>query len=331
MKKKLILLLAFVVLLGSLTACSSNTATEPSTNGGTEANEGFAWPKTIEVIVPASAGGDTDFNARTMAKYFEKVTGTTMIITNMTGGGGTVATSHVKDSKNDGSIMFFGHTGQLIVNEVAGLADYGVDDFEIVSVPAVDKSTVFVVSADSGIASVEELAEASKTKQVIYGSELGGYTHLQGLIFADLTGTDLKVVDVGPAAEKIANLLGGRIDLMSIAYGAVHDYVQTGEMAVIGQVSAERNDLLGDIPTIKEQGFDFAMDKPYIAAYPKGTDGELIAEMAKVMEEIGLDPEYSKELADTYKQPVTYYNTQDAITLLNELRDDYMKYSDQLR
>ncbi len=56
-----------------------------------------AWPnKPIQVVVPAGAGGDTDFNARTMAKYFEKITGKTMVITNMNGGGGTIAMSQVK-------------------------------------------------------------------------------------------------------------------------------------------------------------------------------------------------------------------------------------------
>lgn len=42
------------------------------------------WPtKPVQVIVPAGAGGDTDFNARTIARYFEKLTGKQMIITNV--------------------------------------------------------------------------------------------------------------------------------------------------------------------------------------------------------------------------------------------------------
>ena len=37
------------------------------------------WPsKAVNVIVTASAGGDTDFNARTFATYFEKITGQPM-------------------------------------------------------------------------------------------------------------------------------------------------------------------------------------------------------------------------------------------------------------
>src|SRR5690606_5519844 len=90
------------------------------------------WPqRTINVSIGASPGGDTDFNARTMAKYFEQVTGGSMVITNMPGGGATIATSAVKDADPDGYTMLFGHTGHLVVTEVSGLADYGIEDFEI--------------------------------------------------------------------------------------------------------------------------------------------------------------------------------------------------------
>ncbi|WP_410218201.1 Bug family tripartite tricarboxylate transporter substrate binding protein, partial [Paracoccus sp. (in: a-proteobacteria)] len=84
------------------------------------------WPqRTVNVIIGASPGGDTDFNARTMARYFEEITGTGMVITNMPGGGATIATSAVRDADPDGYTMLFGHTGHLIVTEVSGLADYG--------------------------------------------------------------------------------------------------------------------------------------------------------------------------------------------------------------
>lgn len=98
------------------------------------------WPtRPIQVVVPAGAGGDTDFNARTMAKYFSQITGKSMVVTNMGGGGGTIAVSHVQGSNPDGNTIFFGHTGQLVVNQVAGLADYSYDVLDIACIAAVDK------------------------------------------------------------------------------------------------------------------------------------------------------------------------------------------------
>ena len=57
----------------------------------------------------------------------------------MGGGGGTIAVSHVQGSNPDGNTIFFGHTGQLVVNEVAGLADYSYDVLDIACIAAVDK------------------------------------------------------------------------------------------------------------------------------------------------------------------------------------------------
>jgi tripartite-type tricarboxylate transporter receptor subunit TctC len=167
------------------------------------------WPtRTVNVIIGASPGGDTDFNARTTARFFEEITGTSMVITNMPGGGATIASSAVRDSDPDGYTMLFGHTGHLIVTEVSGLADYGIDDFEICCIPAVDQGAVFVTSAHSGIENIDDLVQRTEEEpgSVIFGAELGGYSPLQGLIFEQETGADMMAVDTGSAADTPCSL-----------------------------------------------------------------------------------------------------------------------------
>src|SRR5699024_9028408 len=119
--------------------------------------------------------------------YFEKITGQPMVITNTAGGGGSVATSEVKGSNPDGNTVLFCHTGQLIVNEVAGLIDYNMNDFDIACIPAVDRGTVLVASKASGITSVEDLIARAQAApgEITYATELGGYSHLQGLLLMD--------------------------------------------------------------------------------------------------------------------------------------------------
>jgi tripartite-type tricarboxylate transporter receptor subunit TctC len=292
------------------------------------------WPeRTVNVIIGASPGGDTDFNARTMAKYFEEITGTSMVITNMPGGGATIATSAVRDAEPDGSTMLFGHTGHLIVTEASGLADYGIDDFAICRIPAIDQGAVFVASADSGIESVEDLVQRTEAEpgSVVFGTELGGYSHLQALKFQEETGAEMRIVDTGSAAEKITSLLGGRIDVAGIAYGAVQDYVEAGQMVVLGQPNDEPNPLLGDIPTFTEQGIDFVMNNPYIIAFPAGTDEAIVDRMGEIMQQISENPEYAADLEEGFKQPVSFLPHDEAIQRLNEIRENYMQYSDQLQ
>ncbi|MDO5612526.1 MAG: tripartite tricarboxylate transporter substrate binding protein [Paracoccus sp. (in: a-proteobacteria)] len=290
-----------------------------------------AWPeRTINVIIGASPGGDTDFNARTMAKYFEQITGRTMVITNMPGGGATIATSAVKDAEPDGYTMLFGHTGHLIVTEVSGLANYGIADFDICCIPAIDQGAVFVTSQRSGLETVADV-QAAEPGSITFGTELGGYSHLQGLVFQAATGTELNIVDTGSASEKVASLLGGRIDIAGISYGAIQDYATSGQMHVLGQPNAERNPFLGDIPTFAEQGVDMVMPNPYIIAFPKGTDPAIVARMNEVMQQIAETPEYAADLEQGFKQPVSFLPHDEALTRLNQIRDTYMPYRDALQ
>lgn len=293
------------------------------------------WPsKPIQVIVPAGAGGDTDFNARQMARFFQKVTGKTMVVTNVNGGGGTIAMAQVQGAAPDGNTLFFGHTGMLIVNEVSGLIDYKFDaKLDIACIPAIDKGVVFIGGKKSGFKTVQDVVTKAKASPntVIYGTEMGGFSHLQGLMFAKQAGVQLKFVDVGSASDKITSLLGGRIDLASISFGPVKDYATTGDMAMVAQFSKERNPLLGDIKTFTEQGLSFDMEKPYIIAFPKGTDPAIQKKMADVMQQITKDPAYAKALEDGFKQPVSFMHTTEAVAHLNKVRDDLMQYKDLLR
>ena len=99
-----------------------------SEDGGTD------WPpKSINMIVPMGAGGDTDFNARTYAKYLEDVLGETVVVTNITGNGGALGSEEVKNASPDGYTCLFYHTC-LNINQATGIADYGSEAFETVAV-----------------------------------------------------------------------------------------------------------------------------------------------------------------------------------------------------
>ncbi|WP_434774419.1 Bug family tripartite tricarboxylate transporter substrate binding protein [Pseudomonas oryzihabitans] len=291
------------------------------------------WPtRPVQVVVIANPGGDTDFNARMMAKYFNKITGKTMVVTNVAGGGGTLAAEQVKGAAADGNTLLFTHPGQLVVNEVAGLSEDGYEAFDVACIAGVDKGAIFVASKQSGITSVPDLIAKAKAKpeSITYGTEMGSFSHIQGLMFEKITGAKLKMVDAGTVSEKVVALLGARIDLGAISYGSVQDYINGGQMVALGQPNAERNAMLGDVPTFKEQGVDFTIDKPYVVAFPKGTDPAIVGKMADVMKQITEMPEYAEELKK-FKQPVAYYGTADAREILAKTRSDFMEFKDVLR
>lgn len=291
------------------------------------------WPsRPVQVVVIANPGGDTDFNARMMAKYFNEITGKNMVVTNVAGGGGTLAAEQVKGAAADGNTILFTHPGQLIVNEVAGLSEDSYEAFDVACIAGVDKSAVFVASKQAGVGSMQELIDKSKANpgSLTYGTEFGNFSHVQGLQLEKLTGAKLKMVDAGTVADRVVAMLGGRVDLGAISYGAVQDYVNGGQMVALGQPNAERNPLIPDVPTLKEQGLDITLDKPYVVAFPKGTDPAIVAKMADIMKQITEKPEYAEDLKK-FKQPVAFYATEEAKAILAKTRDDFMQFKDQLR
>jgi len=102
-------------------------------------------------------------------------------------------------------------------------------------------------------------------------------------------------------------------------------------MIAVAQFSGERNKLLGEIPTFKEKGIDVAMDKPYIIAFPKGTDPAIIKKMSDIAVQVSKNPEYAEKLEKGFYQEVKVYETDEAIKYLDSIRDEYMKYKDILR
>ncbi|XLX41589.1 tripartite tricarboxylate transporter substrate binding protein [Ectopseudomonas mendocina] len=291
------------------------------------------WPtRPVQVVVIANPGGDTDFNARMMAKYFNEITGKTMVVTNVAGGGGTLAAEQVKGAAPDGNTILFTHPGQLIVNEVAGLTEDSYETFDVACIAGVDKSTVFVASKQSGVTSMQDLVDKSKANpgSITYGTEMGSFSHIQGLMLEKLTGAKLKMVDGGTVSDRVVGMLGGRLDMGAITYGSVQDYVQGGQMVALGQPNDERNTMLGEVPTLKEQGLDITMDKPYVVAFPKGTDPAIVKKMSDIMQQITEQPAYAEDLKK-FKQPVAFYGTEEAKQILAKTREDFMQFKDELR
>jgi len=317
------------------TLCASMlSAVMTFTASHTFAADSVNWPtRPVQVVVIANPGGDTDFNARMMAKHFTQITGKNMVVTNVAGGGGTLAAEQVKGAAADGNTILFTHTGQMIVNEVAGLSDDSYEAFDISCIAGVDKGAVFVAGESAGVKTLQELIDKAKANpnSVSYGTEMGSFSHIQGLMFEQLAGVKLKMVDAGTVSEKVVALLGNRIDLGAISYGSVQDYVTGGQMFALGQPNSERNALLGEVPTFKEQGVDFTIDKPYVVAFPKGTDPAIVAKMADIMKQITEKPEYADELKKTFKQPVAYFGTEEAKAVLAKTRDDFMQFKGVLR
>ena len=113
MKKMMTGILAATMIM-ALTACGSSGSASSSGSAAaaeTKAAEGSAeaastdvdWPtKTVTVVVPYKAGGDTDSYCRALFTRAGEKLGETFVVTNVEGGSGMIAAMDVMGKAPDG-------------------------------------------------------------------------------------------------------------------------------------------------------------------------------------------------------------------------------------
>ena len=255
------------------------------------------WPeRSIELIVPANPGGDTDSNARALAAALNEELGWNVIVTNMAGGSGAVAFEDLLSNPDDGYRFVFYHSGACITQMLGMYEEFNVlDDFKLAGMPFLDYSNAFVMNtANTKFSDLPSMVAYMKEHpgEVTFATETGSFTHLHCVAFEQAAGVEFSIVDAGTAAQKTTELLGNRLDVIGTQAGLVKDYYQTGEFKCLGLLADERLEGAPDIPTLKEQGYDVVFSKFFYLAAPNSVDDSVInamnAGLSKVLDNAGL-------------------------------------------
>ncbi|MBQ1492574.1 MAG: tripartite tricarboxylate transporter substrate binding protein [Blautia sp.] len=240
--------------------------------------------RSIELIVPANPGGDTDANARALAAALNEEMGWNVIVTNMSGGSGAVAFEDALSNPDDGYRFVFYHSGACITQMMGMYEEFNVlDDFKLAGMPILDYSNAFVINAENDkFSDLESMIAYMKDHpaEVSFATETGSFTHLHVLALEEAAGVSFNIVDAGTAAQKTTELLGKRLDVIGTQAGLVRDYLTTGQFTCLGIMSDEEM-TLGDVtlPTLKDQGYDIVFSKFFYLAAPNDVDDAVIATM----------------------------------------------------
>ncbi len=260
------------------------------------------WPeRSIELIVPANPGGDTDANARALAAALTEELGWNVIVSNMSGGSGAVAFEDALNNPDDGYRFVFYHSGACITQIMGMYEEFNVlDDFKLAGMPFLDFSNAFVInSSNEHFTDTASMVEYMKEHpgEVSFATETGSFTHLHVLAFQQAAGVEFNIVDAGTAAQKTTELLGKRLDVIGTQAGLVRDYLETGEFTCLGILADERIESAPDIPTLKEQGYDVVFSKFFYLAAPNSVDDSVITAMNEGLSKV-LDNETLKAYSE---------------------------------
>jgi tripartite-type tricarboxylate transporter receptor subunit TctC len=143
---------------------------------------------TVRIIVPYSPGGGYDSQARLAAPYIESalrsggLPNVNVIVENVRGGGGAIATAMSYTAKPDGTLILFLDPESSIWQQARGNAQFEVDKFSFIAQMSIDP-LAFIVRGNLGFNKFSDVIDRAKSQPILMGSSgKGGYDHIMPVI-----------------------------------------------------------------------------------------------------------------------------------------------------
>jgi tripartite-type tricarboxylate transporter receptor subunit TctC len=260
--------------------------------------------KPVNLMVPYPAGGPSDAIARIVFNPLGKELGHQVLVENLGGVSGALAAQKVLAAPSDGQYLFQGSPNEVILAPLAMSAvKLKTEDFRLVH-PVADAVMVFVTRKDLPVNSIDELvalARKSADKPLTYGSVgIGSLYHLILENVQASTGIKLAHVPYKGNAPLLQDIGGGQVDFAVLVYSAAMGALaDQGRLKVIGQLGAQRSDLLKSVPAAGEsqalKNFSYKIWTGFMV--PRNTPEDVVVRLHAAIGRTLQDPAVRAQLA----------------------------------
>jgi len=238
----------------------------------------------IRIVVGFGPGSTADTLARLVGKHMESTFGQPVVVENRPGNSSMLAADAVTRADKDGYTLFMATVAQTLnpaqtgssfnlANNMAPIALLGVVPNVLVAHPSVAANNV------------KELIELAKKKPdgLTFGTSGNGTaSHLATELFNQKAGTKIVAVHYqGGAAQGVADLLTGRINLMFNVAAPLAQQVKDGKLKAFAVGQPKRTAVMPDVVTMDEAGmpgFDVGIWIGLLA--PAGTPADIVNKLS---------------------------------------------------
>jgi tripartite-type tricarboxylate transporter receptor subunit TctC len=270
--------------------------------GVSDLTSGQTYPsRPLRLVVPFTAGGGTDLIARAVGVKLNEAWGQPIVIDNRTGGTGAVGSLLVAQAQPDGYtlIMVTASTHAISPNFFRKPVFNPIKDFAPITVMA-NSHEVVVAHPSAGIGSIKELVALAHAKpgNLNYASAgTGTIGHVTAELFKIVTGTKITHIPYKGTGDAIRDLLGGQVQIMFGAPGAVIQHVRSGRIKALAICYRERIPQLKEVPTMTEAGYpSIEASNWYAMLAPAGTPQPIITRLNQQITTIMRLPEIKQQL-----------------------------------
>jgi tripartite-type tricarboxylate transporter receptor subunit TctC len=286
LKKPLNALLAAVLGTGLLMSGAANAQKYPD--------------KPIALVVPFAAGGPTDTIARLIAVPMGKSLGQTVVVENVAGAGGTIASAKVAKSKPDGYTIYIHHMGMATAQALYDKLPYDpMKDFEYIGQVA-DVPMVLLGRKNlppNNFKELEAYIKTNKDKVTMANAGPGAVSQLCGLIFQSRLGVRVTTIPYKGTGPALTDLLGGQVDILCDQTTQTIQYIKENRVKVYGVTTPKRLSAIPNVPTLDEQGLKGFDVKVWHGVYaPLGTPKPVLDKINAALKKALADPEVKARL-----------------------------------
>jgi tripartite-type tricarboxylate transporter receptor subunit TctC len=245
--------------------------------------------KPVKIVVPYTAGGAVDINARALATELGKLWGQGVVVENKAGGAGVLGGSYVALFQEK---MPYDTLKDLMPVAMVGMFPY-----------------MFFASANLKVKSMQEVVALAKAKpgSIDYATNgIGGTHHLLWERLQRSAGIKLNHIPYKSASPALQDVLAGRVPLMLVGVSTAYSHINDGKLVPLAIGSLERSSLLPNVPTMAESGFPKFEAIAWTGVLaPKGTPAALVEKISADIAKVTRGKPYGDALQQRGSEPRT--------------------------
>jgi tripartite-type tricarboxylate transporter receptor subunit TctC len=217
--------------------------------------------KPVRLVVPFTPGGSSDIVGRLIGNKLAEFWGQQVVIDNRPGAGGALGAETVAHSAPDGYTILFANPGPALHNVILRKKPtYALADFA--SIIYIGYSPNIIVASPkippSGAKELVAYARANPGKVNWASPGTGSNPHIAIEMLKAATGIDVVHVPYKGAAQAMADVVAGQVDVQYASLASAESFVRAGRLKVLGVSGPKRLSALPEVPTFAEQGMKVA-------------------------------------------------------------------------
>jgi tripartite-type tricarboxylate transporter receptor subunit TctC len=283
---------------------------------------GAQYPnRPITILAGFPAGGAVDTMARLLAQKVGDDLGQPLVVVNKPGGGGAIAATEVSRARADGYTLCFSVALSFAAWPHMTEARYTIDDFSYIS--AVGKfQEAFVSLPDKPWKDWKGLIDYAREKGGVSVGVMTPYDRQVLSYIALKDGVEFSMVPNRGGAEIMTQVLGGHVDF-GFSGGIHYQYVRAGKMIVLAGHGRDRLVATPEVPTLKELGYDVALENYNVIVGPAGLPEEIVVRLARAFEKAVQSEDYQDLMNNKLNFPVVSLGSKVLTERIREMDADF--------